>query len=437
MKKIFFSFSLIIVMAAVFAPKSLAADYYLVGVDAFKKGSYDKATSNLEHAVRINPKNVNARYYLAQAYLVQKRVADATEQYKRIVLLAPSSDAGILSQKGLSLIQQSYSQTNAIASIDDLVRYKDNYFDYVVTSSDEIKKWQAFPLNVYIEPQKHKSAVQKAFEQWQEKSKKLVNFNFVNSPEKAKITIVFKDQLETTSTDNGFIAGYSKPTYSGMHIATSEIQLLTRDPKSREELDDNFIMSVALHEIGHSLGFVGHSPNVNDVMSASSTDPKTELTTRDINTLNMFYRIDKKTMLARKTGNTDLKLQQVLEYVKSYPDKSVGWANLGDIYNGKKMYSEAIKNYQKAINIEPDKANLYGLIGVAYRSKGDKQNAYLSFKKAYDLESSNKSYLSGVVASAIEVGQKSTAKSCIDSFIKNNPQSSSDPTIQNLLRSCN
>lgn len=406
---------------SVFSAKVFAGDYYFVGIDAFKKGCYDEATANFEHAVKINPKNVNARYYLAQSYLNQKRIADATDQYNRIIVIAPTSDAAILSEKGLSLIRQSYLQTDAISSMDELAKYKDNYLDYVLTDSGDIKKWASFPLYVYIEPKKQKIDVQKAFEQWQEKSKKLVNFNIVTSPDKANITVDFKDKLESTSTKESFIAGYSTPSYKGMYISKSEIHILTIDPESKKELSDDFIFATTLHEIGHTLGFVGHSPNENDVMASTTTTPKMELTARDINTLNVFYRIDKKTFLARKTGQTDLKLQQALDYIKKTPEKSIGWANLGDIYYGKKMYSDAIKSYQKAISIEPDKANLYNSLGVSYRLSGDKQNAYLSFKKACDLDKSNKFYLSQFVASCSEVGKKDEAKNYINAYSQANP----------------
>lgn len=429
MRKIFLS----LVLVLTFSAKVLAGDYYFVGVDAFKKGVYDKAAVNLEHAIRINPKNVNARYYLAQTYLMQNRIFDAKTQYNRIIIIAPSSDAGILSQKGLSLIQQSYSKTNSIASIGELDRYKDNYLDYVLTDGGDIKKWASFPLNVYIEPKKQKSAAQKAFEQWQTKSGNLASFNFVNSPEKAKIIVNFTDKLESTSTKESFIAGYSKPSYEGIHLSKSEIYILTADPQSKTELDDNFIFATTLHELGHSLGFVGHSPNPNDVMAASSETPKTELTQRDINTLNVFYRIDKKTFLARNTGQTDLKLQQALDYLKTFPEKSVGWSNLGDIYFNKKMYSDAIKSYKKAISIEPDKPNLYNSLGVSYRLSGDKQNAFLSFKKACDLDKSSVFYLNQLVASCLEVGQKDVGRGYVNAYMKANPQSASDEKVQGLL----
>lgn len=417
--------------------KVFAGDYYSVGVDAFKKGAYDKAALNMEHAVRISPKNVNARYYLAQVYLMQNRIADAIVQYNRIIILSPSSDAAVLSQKGLSLIRQSCSKTNSIASINELDKYKNNYIDYVLTDGGDIKKWASFPLTVYIEPKPQKNAVQKAFEQWQLKTKNLVGFNFVNSPEQAKITVCFKNKLESTSTKEHFIAGYSKPYYEGIYLSKSEINILAVNPETQQEVSDDFIFATTLHELGHSLGFVGHSPSQEDVMCASSAAPKMELTNRDVNTMNVFYRIDKKTFLARKTGQTDLKLQQALDYIKQMPEKSVGWVNLGDIYSSKKMYSDAVKSYKKAIEIEPDKANTYALMGTAYRLKGDKQEAYSSLKKACDLEKSNVIYLSYFVKLCLEIGKKDVGRNYVNSYLQTNPQGKSDAQIQNLLRSLN
>lgn len=429
MKKIFLGLFLVLILSS----KVFAADYYFIGVDAFKKGAYSQAASNLEHAIRINPKNVNARYYLAQVYLMEKRIADAKTQYNRIIILAPDSDAAILSEKGLYKIQQSYSKTGAITSIDELDKYKDNYFDYVLTDGGDIQKWASFPLTVYIEPNPHKNASKKAFEQWQDKCKDFISFNFVDSPETAKITVNYKNKLESTSTKDSFIAGYSKPYYAGIHFIKSEIFILTIDPESKKEFDDNFVFATTLHELGHSLGFIGHSPNPDDVMSSSAASLKMELTKRDVNTMNIFYKIDKKTLLARKTGHPDLKLQQALDYIKKTPEKSVGWVNLGDIYKNRKMYSDAIKSYKKAIELEPDNANTYALTGAAYRLKGDKQNAYLSFKTACDLDKSNFLYLSNFIDVCCETGKKEIGITYVNSYIQTNPQCKSDPKVQNLL----
>lgn len=433
MKKVFLS----LILALLISTKVFAGDYYFVGVDCFNKGFYDKAAISLEHAIRINPKNVNARYYLAQAYLMQKRVAEAKDQYNRIILLAPTSDAAILSEKGLHLIKQSeLGKTVVSASVINsaLSAYQDNYLDYVLTNDGKALKWAYFPLNVYIEPKKQKSAAQKAFEQWQTKSNKLVSFNFVNSPATAQITVDFKDKLESTSGDENYIAGYSKPYYKGNNISKSEMHILDADPDTKQELSEEFITFSTLHEIGHSLGFRGHSPNEKDVMAATATTPITELTQRDLNTLNVFYKIDQKTLLAKNKGQTDVQLQQALDYVKKTPDKAVGWANLGDIYRTKKMYPDAIKNYRKAISIEPEKAELYNLLGSTYVEMGDTKSGFTNLKKACDLDKSNTYYLFQFAKLCLNTGQKAIGKSYINSYLKSNPQNSSDDNIQNLLK---
>ena len=159
----------------------------------------------------------------------------------------------------------------------------------------------------------------------------------------------FKDKLENSSTKEAHIAGFSKPYYQNNYIVKSEIKILTIDPETKEEIADNYIYFTTLHELGHSLGLAGHSPTKEDIMYGQASEAKTALTKRDINTINMFYKTVSSTF-AKGAGN-DVKLQQALDYVKASPDKAVGWANLGDIYRGKKMYSDAIKSYKKAIGI--------------------------------------------------------------------------------------
>lgn len=416
-------------------PQSSAGLYYYnAGLSAYKKGNFSQSSLNFEHAIKFTPENVNARYYLAQAYLMQNRISDAKNQYTRIILLFPTSEAAVLSQKGISLILKSAPKGASDSSSDDLQKYKDNYLSYIITDNQKAHRWKSFPVSVYIEPKKQKFAVQKSFEQWQEKTGNLVNFKFVSSAQNAQILVMFKNQLETTSTKESYIAGYSKPYYQGDNIIKSEIRILAVDPETKQEVPDDFVAFTALHEIGHSLGLNGHSPNPDDVMSSSASDPKSSLTQRDINTLTMFYKLNENAYVSRYEGTTDLKLQQAIEATKKTPDKSVVWGNLGDIYRGKKMYAEAIKNYQKAVSIEPDKAEGYSLLGATYLQTGDSKSAFSNMKKACDLDSSNIFYLYQFGLLCPEIGQKNVGKSYLDAFLKANPQSSSDDKIQSLLK---
>ncbi len=430
------SFFLILILSFAFCAKTFAADYYFTGVDAFKKGVYDKAASNLEHAVRINSKNVNARYYLAQTYLKQNRIEEAKEQYKRIIFLAPASDAGILSQKGLSYISQAADKKtfSGIASNDSLSAYKDNYLDYVISSDGNLLKWTKFPVAVYIEPNKHKEAVRRAFDEWQKKSNNLVSFSYLSAPTHANITVDFKSQLEESEAEQHYVAGYSKPYFDGEKMTKSEIHLLLFDPATKKEFDDEHFSETALHEIGHSLGFRGHSPEPEDIMAAVNTVEKFQLTKRDINTIHMLYKIDKRTLASRDKGQSDTQLEQALDYVRTVPDKAVGWTNLGDIYRNKKMYSEAIKNYKKAISIEPLKTDAYALIGLTYTEMGDNNNAFNNLKKACDLDKKNAYYLYLFAQNCHKTGKKDIGKAYLDSYIKSNPQSIFDEKIQALMK---
>jgi len=437
MKKFLLSLFLVFALST----QVFAADYYSVGVDAYNKGSFDNACANLEHAVRINPQNVNARYYLAQAYLHQQRVSDAMSQYTRIIVIAPDSDAARLSQKGIALVKQAEKGVSvATAKAPSITSGQNNYLDYVLTSDGKILKWASFPITVYIEPKPQKSLVIKAFEQWQSKSNNLVRFKFVGVPTNAQITVDFRHRLETTSGQENYISGYSKPYYQGNNIIKSEIHLLDMDLSTGQKLGDDYVECSVLHEIGHSLGFRGHSPDEKDIMYGSATSPKLSLTQRDINTLYAFYQTDERTLIARSrnnSGSNDVRLQQALAYVKQVPDKSVGWANLGDIYRGKKMYVDSLKCYKKAISIEPSKAELYNLIGATYLEMGDSQNSFINYKKACDLDRSNEYFLYQFASLCLRTGQKSVGRSYISAYVNANPQAASDAKIRTLINAYN
>jgi tetratricopeptide (TPR) repeat protein len=428
MKKIFFSVLILLSCSTC----AFAGDYYTVGINCFNRGLYDNAIQNFQRAVRISPKNVNARYYLAQAYLAKNKISEAEDQYTRIILLSPNSSAGRLSQKGIFLIQQAYRKPE-VQNHSASGSYGNDYLAYVISQSAPIVRWAHFPITVYIEAKPQRAIAIQACQQWEAKTG-IVRFRFVNTPN-AQINIKFLSSLESTDTKDSFVAGYSKPYAQGENMVRSDIQVLTFDPETKQNISNSFIYFTLLHELGHSLGFKGHSPNQKDVMYDSASEAKTQLTSRDVNTMKMLYEYDRKTLIAKIKGSGDVRLKEAQDYAKKMPDKAVAWENLGDVYKSENAYNNAISCYKKAVALEPNKAEAYGLLGNAYLSTGDNSGAYSNLKKACDLDKTNIYYVYKFVQAAAQVNQRNTALNYIDNFIKRNPSSANDSKLKQLKAS--
>ena len=433
MKKIVSTFLLMFFCAA----STSAQDFFLSGVKYFKSGKYYAAIKDFKKVIKKDPLNVNARYYLSQIYLIQKRTSEAQQQYQKIIFIAPDSDAAKLSQYGLDLISQAKGSVGVSSSIqvpvgESLEAYSDNYLGYVIPDGDKVKRWANFPIKVYIESKKAKEVCKKAFLEWQKKTNNTVSFEFVPTSQDAQIIVNFNDKLESSSTKESYIAGLSRPYYQDGNIIRSEVKILTIDPTSKKPLADDFIYFTMLHEIGHSLGIKGHSPDEKDIMFARSEVPKLELTSRDINSVTLLYKADNETLAnIRDAGSSD-KLKQAIGYAKASPDKAFGWANLGDIYRGKKMYSKAIENYQKAVSIEPKNSEFYSLLANSYEQSGDLESAFLNYQKSCELNKSNVLVLYSFAKFCADNNKKQEALPYIQEFLKKNPKANSDKRIQAL-----
>ena len=60
-------------------------------------------------------------------------------------------------------------------------------------------------------------------------------------------------------------------------------------------------------------------------------------------------------------------------------------ASLGVVYAEKKMYAEAIREYEATIKIAPDSAGVYSNLGVVYYKTKETDKAILMFEKAVAL----------------------------------------------------
>jgi tetratricopeptide (TPR) repeat protein len=81
-------------------------------------------------------------------------------------------------------------------------------------------------------------------------------------------------------------------------IDHAHITLVTTETDHHRSAPLTRIQLIALHEVGHSLGLIGHSPSMKDVMYATKTERQSprQLSTGDLETLAHLYRPDAKSL---------------------------------------------------------------------------------------------------------------------------------------------
>lgn len=237
-----------------------------------------------------------------------------------------------------------------------------------VLSQGEVTRWnpETFPLRVYIQsgaPVGYIQQIKKAYSRWQTITDGNISFVFVNSPEDADMKCYFKNELANVSDDT---VGYHQFRYYGDYISDSVINFRLTDKYGRD-FTPNMIYTVALHEIGHSLGLAGHSSNPNDLMYPISKERKIDVTKRDLTTLKLLYMINpditnedfskdeiRKLLTKTQVVGGESRLKQDAETAAKInseitPDDPTSKIRLATAYKNNKNYSAAIKEFKSII----------------------------------------------------------------------------------------
>ena len=162
-----------------------------------------------------------------------------------------------------------------------------------VIAQGEITRWNpaTYPIRVYIQkngvPPEYVAQLKKAYMKWQTATNGEVKFTLVSSPDEADTKCIFLNDLENMA-DNAL--GYHQFRYNGDRIADSTIRFKFTDPYGRKFSPD-LLYTVALHEIGHSLGLSGHSSNPKDLMYPVTAPRKADFTQRDLTTFKLLYKM--------------------------------------------------------------------------------------------------------------------------------------------------
>ena len=250
--------------------------------------------------------------------------------------------------------------------------YPQNYIKQT-TYNQKILRWGSLPItyNIIADseiPNYIKNEIEKAFFEWERATEGLILFknDIKNS------NIVFKLEKENPAQNNNkkYIAAFTTPEINGQKLEKMEIKIYITNPLG-EMLTENQIFNTALHEIGHALGFMGHSTDKNNIMYmtkdtiASSEDSRDSLTEGDINTIKLLYKIkpditNSNDIVAEYRsefvlGSTEeinrAKITEAKNYIKNAPSIVTGYIDLAETFSANKEYSKAIKTLEQAARI--------------------------------------------------------------------------------------
>ncbi len=350
----------------------MSSDYYTnKAKKIYDAGNYQESIPIYEKALAANPENANARYYYVNAlskskpnYTVQKKLFEiANSDINDRATVFARSQITLLKKKLLEGVEGNYI-FNAI-------------------SGNNIIHWnlKTFPLKIYYEnaeslPSYYKDNINKALNQWTSRTN-FVKFTQTNKKQEANIIINFQNYSgNCTQAGCHYTLAQTTPEISGDTLKKMTLTFLKTSPRG-EYFSPLEVYNSALHEIGHTLGIMGHSDDSYDVMYSNNDKTKDVfasyrsdsqyLTIRDIRTLALLYRLEPSVtdvkdfnenyyypplILGNETDILNKKLKEWENYIIKYPNIASGYINLASVYSDMGEYDKALENLDKAQRID-------------------------------------------------------------------------------------
>lgn len=364
-----------------------------LGLALARLGKPDDAIEHLRIAIAIDPSRSAPWVNLASSFQTTGRLRDCVETYKEYLRRFPNDT---LAEKARDLVKHLQTEADEQDAIEKLVASsKDASNDYFpFTTAGGTVKWtdDKLPLKIHIASGSrvpgYKSEFQgimtDSFKTWGTASQDKIKFEFVNKPENANIECIWtNDYAQVNSPSEG---GEAQVSWSSKGIERVKIVILTVDPTPDSPLTQNQVQAVCLHEIGHSLGLIGHSPKPSDIMFCTmpSADAKVAISPRDVSTLRHLYAPDVHIALTPRVKHYDANDKNSIN-------------NEGVELMSTHAYAKAIEKFEAALKLDPDydlaKENLsraYNNYALDLAAKGNAQDAESLMQKAVKLQASIK-----------------------------------------------
>lgn len=371
MRKILLGILFIVLIVALFYKSPFSAMYnYNKAKALLDSGRYEESLPYFEKSLFAQPKGILARFYYVTALSKSKPTYSVQKK------LYEMANSNILDEAS------KYAQSQVVS-----MRYKlldgigKNYILNTAMGND-ILHWdiRSFPLKVYIDspgavPDYYVENINKALKLWSD-STNFVKFTQVNTLGQADIVITFKDIPSDMCTGQicKYTVAYTEPSIDSNKLLKKMTLTFYKTNPHNEKFSQKEIYNTALHEIGHTLGIMGHSETPEDIMYAmkpSDLDAfslfrsnNQGLTMTDLQTLVLLYRIEPTISNVKNLhsenfyyaplimGSDEVRLQKKLgefkKYIEDYPNAASGYINLASVYVDLGDYASALEHLAKA-----------------------------------------------------------------------------------------
>lgn len=381
MRKFLLALFFIVLLIALFYKSPFSALYnYNKAKALYESQQYDKAIPYFERSLFADPKGLLARFYYVLALSNTKPTYSVQKKLYEVANSKIDDEA------------TKYAKAQALGLRYRLLEGIENNFIYNAAMGNDILRWdiKSFPLKVYIEkgvniPAYYYTEIDYALNKWTNRTN-FVKFTNTDKESDADIAIKFKDTPSDLCTENvcKYVAAYTEPQISNDKLLTQMVLTFYKTNPFGNVFTQSEISNTAMHELGHTLGIMGHSDNPADVMFASKDSTinanflssyARELSLRDLRTLVLLYRIkptisDVKNLHSEQfyyapliLGNDDIRLQKKLnefkDYIVKYPNISSGYINLASVYADLGDFQSALSNLSIAEKLATNNDELF------------------------------------------------------------------------------
>ncbi len=318
-----------------------------------------------------------AQKFYEKSFLLGNKDASIREIYVNSIINSPLS---IDSQLKLAVIAEDEIQDSASLKAKGFLynlkkeihkKYPNNYIKQC-PFNQKIIRWSKFPItytfrNTKNIPDEYIEEIDKAFAEWE----KFGIILFTRTNEDADIVVNFRNiKNENMEFGRKYVVAYTVPVVVNSSLKQMDINFYIQDPEGNF-FTANQIYNTALHEIFHSLGFMGHSFNPDNIMYLAKNkntlinDTRAVLNEADISTLKLLYKIKPDItnvenleseyipylVLGDDEEINTSKAKEAKNYIYHAPTLPSGYIDLAESQISEKRYSEAIKNLERALNL--------------------------------------------------------------------------------------